>query len=340
VIDRDFRVLVVNRAYLALTERAGYSVDPLGMNLFKAYPFLSQKVREEYDQVFEIGEHLKTEEKNTLYGVDFFTETQKIPIFENKKVVRVMTVIRDITEWKRADEFKSNLIAFASHELKTPLVPILGWASYIKKVLDAGEDLNDNVEREDVLSIIRNAERLKAIVDSYMDVGRIEAGRLELSLEEINILHVLTGAISAVSHMVKENHDDVQIDVPNISLFGDSFRLEQVFVNILSNAFKYSPPNTRVRVYAEDLGDRVKVSVQDEGSGFSRLEIAEAFQPFSRSFQKTKKQVSGSGVGLYICRRIVEAHHGNIEIRSPGRNLGTTVSVTLSKDPRAFVASK
>ncbi len=342
VIDRDFRVVLVNKAYLELCKRAGYSIDPLGKILFEIYPFLHEQVRKEYNRVFETGQIIKTDEKITLQNIDFYTETQKVPIFEDKKVVRIMTVIRDISEWKRADIFKANLIAFCSHELKTPLVPILGWTDYIKKVLDKGEDLNARVEREDLLSVTRNAERLKNIIDSYLDVGRIEAGRLVLSLEQIEISHVLVEALAAVSHLVKAKSIILRTEIPIITIYGDSFRLEQVFINLLSNAFIYSPPNTQVYLHIEDLGDAVKVSIQDEGFGFCKQDLEDAFQPFSRSYLKTKgdKIFAGSGVGLYICRRIVEAHNGSIEIQSLGLNRGTTVSVALLKDPRPYIISK
>ncbi len=332
----------MNKAYLELTKRAGYKVDPLGKNLFDVYPFLTEQVRKEYNQVFETGQILKTDDKITLQNIDFYTETQKVPIFEEKKVIRIMTVIRDISEWKRADIFKANLIAFCSHELKTPLVPILGWADYIKKVIDKGEDLNVRVERDDVLSMARNAERLKSIIDSYLDVGRIEAGRLVLSVEQIDLSHVLVEALAAVAHLVKVKSIQLRTEVPTITIYGDSFRLEQVFINVLSNAFIYSPSNTLVQLHIEDLGDKVKVSIEDQGFGFSKQELQDAFQPFSHSYLKTKgeKIFAGSGVGLYICRRIVEAHHGIIEIQSPGQNLGTTVSVTLLKDPRPYIRSK
>ncbi len=339
MIDRDFRVLLVNKAYLELCMRAGYPIDPLGKILFAVYPFLDEKVRGEYLKVFETGKILKTEDIITLNRMDFYTETQKVPLFVGKKVVRIMTVIRDISDWRRADNFKANLIAFCAHELKTPLIPVLGWADYIKTVIDKGEDLNLRVEREDILSVVRNAERLKSIIDSYLEVGRIESGRLILSLEQIDLSHVLVEALAALSHLVKAKSIQLQTDVPTVILYGDSFRLEQVFINLLSNAFIYSPPNTRIRLHFMDLGDKVKVSVQDEGFGFSAQDLEDAFQPFSRSFLKAKgdRIFAGSGVGLYICRRIVEAHNGLIGIESPGLNKGTTVSVTLLKDPRSFV---
>ncbi len=342
VIDRNFRVLVANKAYIELCKIAGYPDNPLGKNLFEIYPFLLKNVQDEYLKVFETGQILKTEEMVSLNLRDFYTETQKVPIFEDRKVVRIMTIIRDISEWKRADNFKANLIAFCAHELKTPLVPILGWADYIRKVMDKGEDLNAHVEREDIVSVARNAERLKAIIDSYLDVGRIEAGRLVLFLEEIDMSHVLVKALSAVSHLVNAKSIQLHTEVPTITLFGDSFRLEQVFINLLSNAFIYSPPNSQVHLRIQDLGDKVKVSIQDEGFGFSKQELEDAFHPFSRAYLKNKgdKVFAGSGVGLYICQRVVEAHKGVIEIQSLGPNKGTTVSVTLLKDPRPFMTSK
>ncbi len=342
MIDRDFRVLAVNKAYLELTKRAGYSTDPFGKNLFEVYPFLGKKVRDEYLKVFETGKILKTEEMNTVHRTDFYTETQKVPIFEENKVIRIMTLIRDISEWKRADTFKANLITLAAHELKTPLVPILGWADYIRKVIDKGEDLNKRVERDDLLSVVRNAERLKNIVDSYLDVGRIEAGRLVLSIEQIDLNNLITSAMTAVLHQASEKGIQIQMDLGSLSFKGDAFRLEQVFINLLANAINYSPPNSRVRIRAEDLGESMKILVQDDGFGFTPQELEDVFQPFSSSVFKSKgdKIFAGSGVGLYICRRLVEAHNGIIEIRSPGPNRGTTVSVTLLKDPQRWIASK
>ena len=337
VIDREFRVLLANNAYLEITKRAGYELDPCGQILFEIYPFLTQKVREEYLHVFETGQLLKTQEKNTIHGIIFYTETQKVPILEEGKVVRVLTVIRDISEWKSADIFKANLIAFAAHELKTPLIPILGWTEYIKGVINKGEDLNAKIERDALLSVIRNAERSKNIVDRYLDIGRIETGRLVLSVEQINLPKLISEAIIAVSHLIKEKGIKIFSDIPSIPIQADIFHLGQVFINLLSNAIVYSPPNSSVRIHVENSGERVKISIQDEGSGFSPEELENFSQIFSRSFSTTRdeKIFSGSGVGLYLCQRILEAHGGSLEIQSSGKNKGTTVSVILLKGPKS-----
>ena len=341
IIDRTFRVILVNKAYLNLTREAGYPENPLGKNLFEVYPFLGQKVRDEYQQVFTTGKTLKTEEMTTIHQTDFYTETQKIPLFEGTRVVQVMTIMRDISEWRRAEKFKNNLITIAAHELKTPLTAILGWTDYIKVLLDKGEDLNKRIEREDLFSIIRNAERLKTIIDNYLDVSRIEFGRLILSLEMIDISKLLRSAINSVAYLFKEKNIKLHVDIPNVNLYGDPFRLEQVFVNLLSNANNYSPPKTNVFVRGEDLGNKIKILIRDEFFGFRPHELKDVFQPFCASFIKAKgsKRFAGTGVGLYICRRIIEAHHGHIEIQSPGPDLGSTVTVTLLKDPREHIVS-
>jgi two-component system phosphate regulon sensor histidine kinase PhoR len=335
VIDRDFRVLLANKAYLELTKRAGYVIDPCGQILFEVYPFLSQKVHEEYLQVFETGQLLKTQEKNTIHSIIFYTETQKVPILEEGKVVRVLTVIRDISEWKSADIFKANLIAFAAHELKTPLIPILGWTDFIKGVINKGEDLNAKVERDALLSVIRNAERSKNIVDRYLDVGRIETGRLVLSIEQIDLPKLISEAIIVVSPLIKEKSIKIFSEIPSIPIQGDIFHLGQVFINLLSNAIVYSPPNTTVRIHTENSGERVTINIQDEGFGFSPQELENISQIFSRSPSTTKDEqiFTGSGVGLYMCQRVVEAHGGSLEVKSLGKNTGTTVSVVLLKNP-------
>ncbi|OLS14669.1 MAG: phosphate sensor histidine kinase, HAMP and PAS domain-containing [Promethearchaeota archaeon CR_4] len=342
VIDRDFRVLVVNKAYLELTKRAGYALNPRGQDLFEMYPFLPQTVRLEYQQVFEAGQPLKTQEKTPIKGAVFYTETQKIPIFKEGMVQHVLTIIRDISEWKHADIFKANLIAFAAHELKTPLIPILGWADYIKEEMEKGENLNVPDGQEAITSVIRNAERMKNIIERYLDVGRIEVGRLVLSIEQIELSKLISDAIAAVYHLKKEKHIRFYLDIPSILFRADTFYLGQVLINLLSNAITYSPPNTSVRIRAEDLDDCLKIKIQDNGYGFTAMELENISQIFSRSFStpNNDKIFTGSGVGLYICQRILEAHGGSLEIQSLGKNKGTTASVTLLKDPESAYVLK
>ncbi len=227
-------------------------------------------------------------------------------------------------------EMKTNLITFTSHELKTPLVPILGWADFLKSGIERGKEIKDLIGIEEVDSIHRSAKRLTKIIETFLDLGALEAKKIELKKENNQITDIIAGAIQNVSLSAKSADIKIINLVESTKIFCDQFRMEQVFINILSNTIKYSPNGTEVKLSSKIQNERISIFCQDQGDGFSAEQLKTLWRPFIRTFslEKGRREFS-TGIGLYLSKLIVEMHGGEIDVDSKGTNQGTIVTIAL-----------
>jgi len=228
-------------------------------------------------------------------------------------------------------EMKSNLITFASHELKTPLIPILGWIDYLKKNWAKGHILNQPDTNEIIESVLRSAQRLERIIDNFLDIGRIDQGLLEIQAQSHSLAKLMQNALDAVASVAQVQNIRFHNQIEDFPLCVDGFRIEQVFINILSNAVKYSNRDKEVTITSRIDSDKLLISITDQGYGFLPEELHDIWQPFSANFlQKTNTSfIPGTGIGLYLSKMLVERHGGQIEIVSPGKDQGSTVKIWL-----------
>ena len=235
---------------------------------------------------------------------------------------------RDVTADRRLDRLKSDFVATVSHELRTPLAAVYGAAMTL-----AGRDFGDreDIRRELVQQIAEQAERLSAIVDDILLVGRIESGGLTMEPATVDPLEVSRAAVEAARLRAGEA-PEVALrtagEVPEIET--DAGRLRQVLDNLLDNAVKYSPDRgpVELRVTADDRNVRFVVS--DEGVGIPSAEMARIFEKFYRVDPQQTGGVSGTGLGLYVCRELVERMEGRITVQSIlGRGSAFTVELPL-----------
>ncbi len=266
------------------------------------------------------------------------------------RVAKLFGTVQDITEQKKIEQerqvllekvmqvsdLKSNLITQAAHELKTPLTAIMGWGELLFNAKKQGKNLDTTFDIEDIETIVRNAERLNDIITDFLDVGRIESGKFEISKQPIDFNEIIENATRAVEYLVTQKNITISTETaPANPIPIDRRRMEQVIINLLSNAIKYSPERTRVliKTNAVEFSGRkmFKVQIIDEGYGFTPEELAEAMTPFGKAYtiQEKKRVVQGTGLGLFISHRIVEEHGGTLMIRSEGANKGTQVVILL-----------
>jgi len=235
-------------------------------------------------------------------------------------------------ELEEASLAKTQILATASHELKTPLTGIIGYVDRMLLRQDTVGLLNERQQRY-LETVQESSLRLKALIDDLLEVSRIESNSLELTLVELDVRREVQHIVSSMHTQTSEKDIDVVLAIlPDISpVRADRLRFSQVIGNLLSNACKYSPTETTVTISAKEAGGFVQIDVSDTGMGISKADQSQLFSKFFRSDHARNMEIPGTGLGLFITKHIVEAHQGKIWVSSE-EGKGTTFSFTL---PRA-----
>jgi len=228
---------------------------------------------------------------------------------------------------QRATQLKDEFLATLSHELRTPLSAILGWTQVLLKAR-AGSEVD---QRRAIEVIDRNARAQVQLIDDLLDLSRIMTGKLRLDLRQIAILDVVRAAIdsAAPAAATKEIRLISLLDPGRAVVNGDASRLQQVVWNLLTNAIKFTPRGGQVQVLLQRVNSHVELSVSDTGIGIPATFLPQVFDRFSQRDGSSTRAHGGLGLGLAICKQLVELHGGTIRVASPGEGMGTTFSVDL-----------
>ncbi|MGQ0605500.1 MAG: ATP-binding protein [Candidatus Nitrosotenuis sp.] len=232
-------------------------------------------------------------------------------------------------EAKKIDIAKDEFLAMVTHELKTPLVPIRGYAD----ILLSGHlgDLTDK-QKERIAIIKSSAATLLQLISDLLDVQKLELGQLKMKKESTNIRDTAIKSIQTLQPQIDENKITIINEVGNITIAHDSDRIIQVLTNLIKNSMKAVNPHTGIiRVYSADEPDVIKIVVNDNGSGVPLSRQDNLFTKFYQADASLTREKGGSGLGLSICKGIIEAHGGKIVLQST-TNSGTTVTFSLPKD--------
>lgn len=261
---------------------------------------------------------------------------------KNVEMLRVNSeLIRSNEKLKHANELKTKFLSIASHELKTPLTSIKGYSEII---IGMADKVDDSVYRM-IESISRAADRLHNVINNMLDIARIEQKRLRLKPEDFDVCRTARECLDELEQFTAKRGITFECSfAEDLPLFyGDKMRVQQVLINLFSNAIKFSPDNSMVRVEIRLDGDRFfHLSVRDEGIGIDKEEQKKIFDPFyevastaRHSSDATKFMGGGTGLGLSIVKGVVERHGGRIWVESegtmPGRFPGSEFRVLLPR---------
>lgn len=230
---------------------------------------------------------------------------------------------------EQASTAKSLFLANMSHELRTPLNAIIGFSEIIRKQTRGADGIKACAEYAEAIS--RSGQHLHALIGDILDISKIEAGRMNVDDELIEIADLARASITLLGQRVKQNRVALELDLPTDTLLirGDELKLRQVLINLLSNAVKFTPDEGRVTLrFKLAPGGELVISVSDTGIGMSPDEITIALEPFGQVDSALAKRYEGTGIGLPLAKRLVELHGGMVAIESI-RDVGTTVSIHL-----------
>ncbi len=251
------------------------------------------------------------------------------PLFDrDKRLVNIIANVRDITRFREADEMKSTFISIVSHELKTPVALIKGYASTLRRQ-DAQWD--EATVRESLQVIEEESDRLARLIDDLLDATRVQTGNFRLTPVEVDLDDLVRNVTRKFQSQTSRHTliADVPSNLPIVH--ADEARITQVLNNLLSNAIKYSPEGGEIRVSSAVTPKEVIISVSDQGNGISAEDQKQLFTRFFRANNALTRKTQGAGLGLYLSKAIIEAHGGRIWVESDGKH-GARFSFSL---PRA-----
>ncbi|MCM2323370.1 MAG: hybrid sensor histidine kinase/response regulator [Oligoflexia bacterium] len=231
-----------------------------------------------------------------------------------------------VSDLKRVDELKTDFISTVSHELRTPLTSIAGYTKLLAHE-DAGP-LNET--QKEFLGIVdTNVQRLSELINDLLDIEKIEAGKIHLSRDRVDLVPILRECIETFSVLAAQKGLKLALVAPaqELVVIGDRARLFQIFMNLVSNAVKYTVQG-EVEVRAEERNFAIVVEVRDTGIGISKEDQERLFEKFFRTRSAALSRQGGTGLGLSIARALVEGHHGKIQVESQV-GVGTVFSVAL-----------
>lgn len=234
---------------------------------------------------------------------------------------------RALTRMEAALATRDRFLAMASHELRTPLTALHGFSQILVRGLKRGADIERVTEA--AMHIETQTRRLKRLIGDLLDASRLASDGFSIERDEMDLNWCIRIAVSAVQGLYPDRKIDLDLADPQTTVVGDSERLEQLFINLIANACKYSAAPAPVRVRVRATRSDVQVAVQDEGIGIPPDDQASIFEQFHRG-ANVDRGVSGWGLGLYIASEISRLHNGTISVESvPGR--GSTFSVSLPR---------
>jgi signal transduction histidine kinase/ActR/RegA family two-component response regulator len=256
----------------------------------------------------------------------FLALHERYGVFINSAEMRALAQVN--AELRRLDELKSEFLAMVSHELRTPLTAIIGYSRLLMRQVH-GRLSPKQLEHQE--AIFRGAQRLSDLINDLLDVSRLEAGRIELTPRPTDVPLIVeqAAAVVAVAAQARQIRitSEFPPDMPAAS--ADAARLQQVLVNLIGNAVKFSAPGGAVRVTGGRFREQVWVAVEDDGVGIAKDELARIWDPFYQVEAPMRRRHGGSGLGLAIVRRLVELHGGVVRAESDGQNRGSRFSFTL-----------
>jgi two-component system phosphate regulon sensor histidine kinase PhoR len=257
---------------------------------------------------------------------------------DTDEIAGIVVLLNDITEIRGVDRMKTAFISTVSHELRTPLTSIKG---FIATLLADKEGFYDPATQREFYAIIDSeCDRLTRLIDDLLSASRIEQGKaLEYNFEDVDIAElvhtVLMSQSASITNSIHTLIEDFPTELPKIQ--ADRDRMNQILTNVIGNAIKYSPSGGVVTVSGSTAngGRGIQIRVSDQGIGIPREHLAKIFERFHRVDNRDNREIGGTGIGLYLVKSMVEAHHGTVDVQSElGKGSTFIINLPLSQ-PKA-----
>ncbi|WP_431609495.1 response regulator [Chryseobacterium sp. 'Rf worker isolate 10'] len=275
-------------------------------------------ITEELERCRKKGKALELEIriKNVVSGNYRYHLLRVTPVYDEDHIKNWVGTFTDIDDQKKVEKEKDEFLSIASHELKTPLTSIKAYVQLLERKLKLDKESS---EAGFVTKVQGQIEKLNTLITDLLDVSKIENGKLKINKKPVNLENLISNAIETIL----QTHDQREVKIerhgtkPDILIPLDEIRIEQVLINFLTNAIKYSPDNNQVIVttFVDKEAEEVRVNVTDFGIGIPDFKQDAVFKKFYR-VEESSLQFQGMGIGLFICSEIIKQHHGSVGVSS------------------------
>ncbi|MEH1840953.1 MAG: response regulator [Nostoc sp.] len=311
--------IVLNRAEIATDPRAQTVRDQSG-TAYISQPLI---VQERLLGTISFGSCTRT--RFTSEEIDLLQLMSEQIAIALDRANLIVSIQQHAEQLQRANQIKDEFLAVLSHELRSPLNPILGWAQLLQK-----GKLNAARQREALLTIERNAKLQSQLIEDLLDVSRIMQGKLSVKVAPLNLISVISAALETVRLAAQAKNINLRIDLDQTApISGDAARLQQVVWNLLTNAVKFTPDDGQVIIELRQIAGQAQIRVIDTGIGIQPEFLPHVFDYFRQEDSSTTRRFGGLGLGLAIVHQIVELHGGTVKAESLGKNQGTTFTVQI-----------
>lgn len=307
-----------------------YGEETIGLNAvdfirrFHDVPYA--EIKQKFQDVVEQGKTFQLEVKLSLPSTRYYTLTLGAVRSKEGLSKGILAVLSDITEFKEMDQMKTDLMSMVTHEIRTPLATVRGFAQILLK------GAIPEAKAKEFLEIInRQSNRLVNLVNDFLDITRIESGRQVITRGPVDMEKLIQGVLTDLRPLADEknialNYDPPPLPVPEILV--DRNLIEQVLINLVSNAIKYSPKGAWAQVSMRPEKGMVRVDVKDNGLGIPREALPRLFEKFYRVRSEDRKDIIGTGLGLSLVKQIIQVHEGQVSVDSE-HGAGSTFTFTL-----------
>lgn len=307
-VDRGTRVLWLNPTAEKIFNISQNNAQ--GKIFLEVFP--NNDIAEIISLTLKAGE-LVSKELTLIWPVQKVFQVNASPIFESKAVSGCLLVIHDITEIRRLETMRRDFVANVSHELKTPLTSIKG---FVETLLEGA--LEDKENSVNFLKIINtHADRLNILINDLLDLSYIESKEIVLKKDKFSLASLAKEVILGFKSQAKKKQVEISFALPqDLEIVADRSKIEQVLTNLINNAIKYNKEKGFVKIYSEVLADKIKIMVEDSGSGIPAKDITRIFERFYRVDKARSRELGGTGLGLSIVKHIIELHAGSVGVQS------------------------
>ena len=325
VTDKHARIILINPAF-----RKIFSVEGLVEGKTSLEIIRDIGLEEGMERVLHGQEERVTLEMNHSFPQEKTLEVNITSLGTETGGSGILAVFHDITELKRLEGARRDFVANVSHELRTPLTSIVG---YTETLIEG--TLNDTETAQNFLRIIqKHAQRLAAIVEDLLTISQIESRQLDLVFQPLSLADCAREVLNTIERACEEKGlklvNALSPELPKVG--GDRYRIEQILLNLLDNAVKYTASPGSITISAKHKGDMVEVAITDTGIGIPQKDLSRIFERFYRVDKARSRKLGGTGLGLSIVKHLVQAHNGKVWAESEeGR--GSTFYFTLPKAP-------